>query len=143
MLDFLDKLKPLFTNVFLDLLHIDTLLDPLGIGSKQTGKLRIVLSHLLPMLANIHAIQCDSNGLKVLEKHFPDTLAATKELLVVADLAFSRSYLRWLNAPLDFDQHGPRFLVLYPASVMRDPILWDAEDDSYKIKEIVEAVHRV
>ena len=101
VLTFLDKVKPLFTNV------------NLSIGSKQSTKLRILFGHLLPKLGSIHEICCDNDDIKLLEQHYPGTLALAKELVLVAEPAFIPAYLDWLNAPLDCVEHGrPRLLVM-------------------------------
>ena len=109
-MDFLHKVKPLFTNVFLEITAVES-----------DTSLCTVLAHLLPMLASIHRIECNSNKeIHMLEQHFPGTLGRAKELAfppwareLVAE-ADIPAYLDWLNAPLDFAVHGPRFLKCRP-----------------------------
>ena len=98
MLDFLEKIKSLFTNV--DLEMVTTKTDD------------TFLAHLLPMLGSIHGIRFSYDvDLNSFEQRFPGTLALSKELeLMFAQPAFIPSYLNWLNAPLDFNLYGPRFL---------------------------------
>ena len=106
-LQIMDKIKPLFTNVFLSFFNI---------GSKQTAKLRILLGHLLPMVASICGICCDNDGVRLLEQHYPGTLALAKELELSADPASIPAYLDWMSVPLDFDQYAPKFLIFYGKS---------------------------
>ena len=103
VLDFLHKIKPLFTDVFL------------YIGLSQlTEDLRISFSNLLPMLGSIRGIFCDSNCVELLERDFPGTLAPLKELLL-NDLApaLIPSYLNWLNTPLDSNLDGPKLMKIH------------------------------
>jgi hypothetical protein len=73
--------------------------------------MRILLGHLIPMLASIRGIECNHTELEVLEEHFPGTLALASELdLFTAKPAFIPTYLDWLNAPLGVP--GPRFLKI-------------------------------
>ena len=118
VLDFLKKIKPLLNNVI-----IRGLID-------REENLCILFGHLLPMLGidSIRQISCADCCLELLERHFPGTLALAKELdLGLPDEPASiPTYLRWLNAPLDFDQHGPRFLKLYAQSYTNFAPLVDA-----------------
>ena len=105
VLDFLGKIKPLFINVFLDI-------GPF----KSANNMHILCGYLLPMLASIRAINCDNDGIKLLERHFPGTLAQAKELKLncSAKRAYIPAYLNWLtmSAPQNVDRHGPKFLKL-------------------------------
>ena len=74
--------------------------------------MRLVFGHLLPMLASIRGIFCNNKCVQFLEQHFPGTLAKAKELQLWAEPAFIHAYLDWLDAPQDFEQHGPRFLKI-------------------------------
>ena len=115
VIDFLNKIKPVFTNVFLDIHAI-----------KFATAMRSLFAHLIPMLASIRGIECNHTGLEVLEQQFPGTLAMARELdLHIAKRAFIPTYLSWLNAPV----HGPRFLKISAGSKA--------------IFAIVDAVHKV
>ena len=101
---FLDKIKLLFTNVFL------------AIFSTQSApnNMRIVFTHILPMLGSIRGINCDNDGLGLLEQQFSGTLAQAKELdLFKPKPASIPTCLDWLDAPLDFHMLGPRLLRAY------------------------------
>jgi len=100
VLELLTKIKPLFTNVQLDIRPI-----------KSVAKVRTLLGHLLPMLGGIRGIECNNKCVEFLERHFPGTLARAKELslLPCATKACIPAYLDWLTAPQDFDALGPRF----------------------------------
>ena len=79
--------------------------------------MRILFTHLLPIIGSIRAIKCDNDEcMEFLERHFPDILAQAKELdlkLIAGPApAFIPACLNWLNAPLDFDVHGPRLLKI-------------------------------
>ena len=119
VLDFLNKIKPLLTNVFLRI----------GIV-KSERNMRTLLAHLLPMLGSIRAIRCDNACVEFLERHFPGTLARARELLdLYADRDWIPTYLDWLSAPHDFGAQGPRF--------------WKMNASSDDIISIVKAVRKV
>ena len=106
MLAFLHKIKSLFTDVFLNILSLST-------KHESTEDVRILIGHLLQMIASIRGICCTNEWLEFLEQHFLGTLALAKELELYdyAEPAYIPLYLNWLNAPLGFSGvHGPRFL---------------------------------
>ena len=106
VLDFLKKIKPLLNSV---IIRISGLVD-------LEENLCILFGHLLPMLGIdiIRRISCPDCYLELLERHFPGILALAKELDLglLDDPTSIPTYLSWLNAPLNFDQHGPRFLKI-------------------------------
>ena len=109
VLDFLNKIKPLFTNVFLNI-------RCLSLTTERATNMRILLGHLQPMLASIRGIRCYNQRIGFLEQHCSGILALAKELHLYdhAKTAFIPAYLRWLNTPRDFD--GPRFLATFARS---------------------------
>ena len=112
-MDFLDRIEPLFTNVFLNIGPI-----------KPAIPHCVFFGNILPMLRSIRGIYCDNNCVELLERHFPGALARSKELdLIDATLAGIPAYLNWLNAPQDFDVDGPRFLVVYGESMLASAIV--------------------
>ena len=102
-LDFLAKIKSLFTNVII-----------CQKGYLTEYNMGIVFTHLLPMLDTIRAIRCENDCMELLEVFFPGTLPLAKELDLSdnAEPAYIPTYLKWLNAPQDFALHGPRFLKI-------------------------------
>ena len=100
VLNFLNKIKPLFTNVFL------------AINSRKwTTHENIVLVHLLPMLGGIRLIRCVNDCMEHLEREFPGTLARANELeWFYPESTCIPACLDWLNAPQNFDVNGPRFI---------------------------------
>ena len=107
-MDFLTKIKPLFSNVYLDF----------GQMSAE-NEMRILFTHFLPMLGGICKIRCYNDCVELLERHFPGTLTMTKELELSglqSEPASIPVYLRWLNAPQDFAVDGPRFLTMLAKS---------------------------
>ena len=118
VLAFLEKIKPLFTDVFLVL--------PM---QSAPNDMRILFAHLLPMVGSIRGIHCNDIGFGLLDQHFPGTLAATNKLdLFINEPASIPACLDWLGAPQDFDVHGPKFLR--------------ASADSETIFAIVDAVRK-
>ena len=112
MLDFLHKIKPLFTDVFLDV-------SGLSFSTKSAKNVRILFGHFLPMLASIRKIRCSNECIQFLEQHFNGTLAMAKEMILSGNAkpAFIPAYLNWLNAPFGFDGvHGPRCLKMFANS---------------------------
>ena len=106
VLNFLGMIKPLFTNV---LLNIGLL--------QSTENVHLLLAHLLPMVASIYGICCNNDFVQLFERHFPGRLAQAKELhLANANPATTHSYLNWLSEPQDFGVHGPRFLTMFAHS---------------------------
>ena len=119
VLDFLDKIKLLFTNVYLD------------IPSIQLTNLRIVLAHLLPMLASIRGIQCSNECIQLFARQFSGILTPAKELHLykMAELASVPACLDWLCSSQDFVGLWPRFFTTLA--------------DSKTIIAIVDDVHKV
>ena len=76
--------------------------------------MRVLFTHLLPMLGGIRKMRCDKNSVDILERHFPGTLAHIKDLSLStsAYIGYIAPYLKWLIAAQDFDVHGPRFLTM-------------------------------
>ena len=77
--------------------------------------MRVLFTHLLPMLASIRRIRCDQSCVELLEAHFPGTLTLAKELelnLIGVQTAYTPSCLNWLNAPQNTDVDRPRFLKI-------------------------------
>ena len=104
MLDFLNKIKRLFKNVFLVILPTQS----------ELNDLQIVLTQLLPMLGSIRGIYCNDISMELLEQHFPSKLALAKELQMFdPQPAFIPACLNWLSAPQDFHMLGPRCLRAY------------------------------
>ena len=106
VLNFMAKIKSLFTNVFI-------CIEPIG-TSKRERDLCILLDHLLPMVTSIRGIYCHNDCIELLDNHFPGTLESAKELKVKVPFVDPAhlAYFDWLNAPQDYEQHGPRFLVI-------------------------------
>ena len=64
------------------------------------------------MIGNVRGICCGNNCMELLEQHFPETLVRVNELQLFIATNFKSAYLDWPTAPLDFEQHGPRFLKM-------------------------------
>ena len=118
-LDFLNKIRPLFTNVFLNMA-----------SAYPENNMHLLLTYFLPMVGSIQGIRCSNECLEFSEQHFPGTMALAKELeLAYPEPAAIPSYLDWLRAPQDFHMLGPRFLYV--------------ETNSETIFAIVDAVRQV
>ena len=121
VLGFLNKIKPLLTNAYLDIQSF-----------KSAENMHTLFTHFLPMLGNsIRKINCCNYEIKFFEQYFPRTLTVAREMeWSFPEPAFFPAFLNWLRAPQqDMDQHGPRFFWAYA--------------DSKTISVIVDAVRKV
>ena len=114
--------------------------------------MRTFLGLILPMIGSIRGIGGEDECIKTLEQHFPGTLALARELdLVVGPAFIPTALVNWLNTPLDFDVHGPRFLRIVAQSkvifAILDPVrevfsLWIFINASFFSNSLLQTLHR-
>ena len=99
----------MFTNVYVHMFGLSR-------SAEEAENLRILLDHLLPMLASIRGLHLKHYDIEFLGRHFPQHLARAKALYLgvgSADtdkLTYIPACLNWLSAPHNFGV--PRFLKI-------------------------------